>query len=110
MIDFEQFMAVKMHVGTILTAVHFPAARKPAYQLSIDFGTEIGIKRSSAQITVLYSPESLIGQQIIAVTNFPPKRIAGFVSEVLVLGAYNETGAVVLLQPQQALPNGSLIA
>ncbi len=101
--DFEQ---VDMRVGTIVTAQPFPEARKPAYQLTIDFGSEIGIKKSSAQITVHYQPEQLIGRQIIAVINFPAKQIGPRMSEVLVLGVPDETGAVILLTPDKASMDG----
>jgi tRNA-binding protein len=105
-IDFEDFLKVEMHVGTILTAVDFPKARKPVYQLTIDFGEKIGIKRSSAQITVLYQKEDLVGRQVIAVTNFPPRQIATFFSEVLVLGSVDTEGVVTLLQVEQKVENG----
>jgi tRNA-binding protein len=106
LIDFEEFMKVEMHVGTIVAAVDFPKARKPAYQLTIDFGATIGIKRSSAQITVLYKKEDLVGRQVIAVTNFPVRQIANFFSEVLVLGSVDTEGVVTLLQPEQNVENG----
>ena len=93
-------------MGTILTAAPFAGAKKPAYQLSIDFGDNTGIKKSSAQITMLYETDSLIGMQVIAIVNFPPKFIAGFRSECLVLGIYREDGAVVLLQPGTRVTNG----
>jgi tRNA-binding protein len=105
-IDFEDFLKVEMHVGTIIEAVDFPKARKPAYQLTIDFGEKIGIKRSSAQITVLYQKEDLVGRQVIAVTNFPPRQIATFFSEVLVLGSVDTEGVVTLLQVEQKVANG----
>jgi tRNA-binding protein len=105
-IAFDDFMAVEMHVGTIIAAVDFPKARKPAYQLTIDFGEKIGIKKSSAQITVLYTKEALIGRQIIAVTNFPPRQIATFFSEVLVLGSVDTEGVVTLLTPERGVENG----
>ncbi len=105
-ITFDDFMQVEMHVGTITAAVDFPKARKPAYQLTIDFGEKIGIKRSSAQITVLYQKEDLIGRQIIAVTNFPPRQIATFFSEVLVLGSVDTEGVVTLLAPERGVENG----
>ncbi|HEX6989589.1 MAG TPA: tRNA-binding protein [Bacillota bacterium] len=104
---FEQFMEFDIRIGTILRAEAFPEARKPAYRLEIDFGP-LGTRRSSAQITHLYAPEELVGRQVVAVVNFPPKRIAGFLSEVLVLGAYTDNG-VVLLQPERAAPAGSRI-
>ena len=109
MIDFAAFRAVDMRVGTIVGIEEFPQARKPAYKLTIDFGEATGTKRSSAQIVDLYSPENLLGAQIIGVVNFPPKRIAGFQSEVLVLGAADEAGRVVLLRPERAVPNGSRV-
>jgi tRNA-binding protein len=105
-ITFDDFLKVEMHVGTIIAAVDFPKARKPAYQLTIDFGEAIGIKKSSAQITVLYTKEALIGRQIIAVTNFPPRQIATFFSEVLVLGSVDKEGVVTLLAPERGVENG----
>lgn len=105
-ITFDEFLKVEMHVGTIIAAVDFPKARKPAYQLTIDFGEAIGIKKSSAQITVLYTKEALIGRQIIAVTNFPPRQIATFFSEVLVLGSVDTEGVVTLLTPERGVENG----
>lgn len=106
MISWEDFEKVDIRTGTILEVNDFPGARKPAYQLSIDFG-ELGIKRSSAQITTLYEKDSLIGKQVIAVVNFPVKQIANFFSECLVLGVYNEHNDVVLLQPTLPVKNGS---
>ena len=97
-----------MRAGTIVYAQVFDKARRPAYKLWIDFG-ELGIKKSSAQITVLYEPQALIGRQVIAVVNFPPKQIADFMSECLVLGVYNENNDVVLLQPQQPVQNGGKV-
>ncbi|MEP7143308.1 MAG: tRNA-binding protein [Ferruginibacter sp.] len=108
MIAWDDFMKIDMRVGTITSVFDFPIARKPAYQLSIDFGC-LGIKRSSAQITALYPKEELIGKQVIAVINFPPKQIANFYSECLVLGVYNEDKEVVLLQPNRPVKNGSRI-
>jgi tRNA-binding protein len=105
-INFDDFLKVEMHVGTIIEAVDFLKARKPAYQLTIDFGEKIGIKRSSAQITVLYKKEDLIGRQVIAVTNFPPRQIANFFSEVLVLGSVDTEGVVTLLNVDQKVENG----
>jgi tRNA-binding protein len=95
-----------MRVGTIVAAEPFPQARKKAYKLKIDFGEAIGIKASSAQITERYTPEELLGVQVIAIVNFPPKQIATFISECLVLGICTEDGSVVLLQPQQKTRNG----
>jgi tRNA-binding protein len=108
-VTFEDFQRVEMRVGRILAAEPFPEARKPAYKLRIDFGPEIGIKHSSAQLTALYSREELIGRLIVGVVNFPPRRIAGFNSEVLVLGAADAEGAVVLLHPERDLPLGARI-
>jgi len=108
MIAWDDFEKVDMRAGTILTAEDFTAAKKPAYQLTIDFG-ELGIKKSSAQITTLYSKDELIGKQVIAVVNFPVKQIANFFSECLVLGVYNENNDVVLLQPTLPVKNGSKV-
>lgn len=108
MISWEDFEKVDVRTGTILEVNDFAGARKPAYQLTIDFG-ELGIKRSSAQITVLYTKEEIVGKQVIAVVNFPEKQIAGFFSECLVLGVYNENKDVVLLQPTLPVKNGSKI-
>lgn len=105
MISWNDFEKIDIRVGTVIDANDFPKAKKPAYQLTIDFG-EMGIKKSSAQITKFYAAENLVGQQVIAVVNFPPKQIANFVSECLVLGIYDESKDVVLLQPQQKVSNG----
>lgn len=110
MITYNDFEKVAMHVGTILEVADFPKARKPAYQLTIDFGEKIGIKKSSAQITNLYNKNNLIGKQVIAVTNFPPRQIANFFSEVLVLGSIDTEGVVTLLQPERTVENGLRIA
>lgn len=108
MISWEDFEKVDIRTGTILEVNDFPGARKPAYQLTIDFG-ELGIKKSSAQITALYTKEAIIGKQVIAIVNFPVKQIANFFSECLVLGVYNEDNDVVLLQPSLPVKNGSKI-
>ena len=100
MITWDDFEKIDMRLGTIIAAADFPNARKPSFKLTIDFG-ELGIKQSSAQITHLYNKQELIGKQIIAVVNFPPKQIANFFSECLVLGVYNQQKEVVLLQPSQ---------
>lgn len=109
MITWEDFEKIEIRSGTIIEARDFPKARKPAYQLVIDFGKELGHKNSSAQITVHYKKEELLGRQVIAVINFPPKRIADFVSECLVLGVYDENKDVILLQPGMPVSNGQKI-
>lgn len=108
MITWSDFEKIDIRAGTILEVNDFPNARKPSYQLTIDFG-ELGIKRSSAQITNLYEKEELISRQVIAVVNFPSKQIANFFSECLVLGVYNENNDVVLLQPSLKVQNGGRI-
>ena len=105
MATFDEFMKLDIRVGTITDARVFEKARKPAYQLIVDFGEEIGVKKSSAQITDHYIPEDLVGKQVLAVVNFPPRQIADFMSEVLVLGTYSE-GGVVLVIPDKAVQNG----
>ena len=105
-ITWQDFEKIDIRVGTIITAEDFPEAIKPAYKLSIDFGKELGIKRSSAQITTHYNPQSLIGTQVIAVVNFPPKQIGPFISECLVLGIYDENKKVILLHPGSSVSNG----
>ena len=105
-ITFGDFERVDVRVGTIIDAQPFPEARKPAYKLSIDFGDDIGLKRSSVQITVHYKPDQLIGRQVCAVVNFPPRQIGPFISEVLTLGMPDEDGAVVLIRPDLKVPNG----
>ena len=108
MITWDDFEKIDIRCGTVLEVTDFPGARKPAYQLTIDFG-ELGIKRSSAQITALYTKEELLYKQVIAVVNFPVKQIANFFSECLVLGVYNENNNVVLLQPTLPVKNGSKV-
>ncbi len=103
---FETFLQLDIRVGTIVEAMFFEKANKPAYLLTIDFGEQIGIKKSSAQITKLYQPQNLVGKQIIAVVNFPPKQIANIMSECLVLGVTANDDSVVLLQPEEETLNG----
>ena len=106
-ISFDQFLAVDIRVGTIIRTEPFPEARKPAYKLSIDFGPTVGTKRSSAQITAHYTPDELVGRQVAAVVNFPPRQIGKFMSEVLTVGFPDQNGAVVLFSPDRPVPNGS---
>jgi len=106
-IAFDDFLKVDVRVGTVVRAEAYPQARVPAIKLWIDFGPDIGEKKTSAQITDHYAPQTLVGQQVAAVVNFPPRQIGKFMSEVLTLGFSDAQGAVVLIQPQQKVPNGS---
>ena len=105
-ITYADFERVEIRVGTIVEAAPFPEARKPAWKLTIDFGPEIGLKKSSAQITVHYTPEDLVGRQVLGVVNFPPRQIGPVRSEVLTLGFEDETGAIVLAATDKPVPNG----
>lgn len=105
-IDFDDFLKVDIRVGTIIDAEEFPEARNPAYKLWIDFGDDIGLKKSSAQITGNYTPDNLKGRQVTAIVNFPPKQIGKFMSEVLVLGFMDEDGEITLIKPDKDVPNG----
>lgn len=105
-ISFDDFMAVDVRVGTVVKAEPYPEARKPAIKIWVDFGDELGVKKTSAQVTVHYTPEGLIGRQVMAVVNFPPRQIGKFMSEVLVLGYSDADGAIVLATPDKDVPNG----
>jgi tRNA-binding protein len=109
-INWDDFQIVELRVGTIIEVEDFPEARKPAFKLKVDFGKEIGIKKSCAQITDLYQKESLLGKQVVAVVNFPAKQIGPFLSECLVTGFHRNDGAVVLAVPDGIVPNGSRLA
>lgn len=106
MISFDDFMAVDIRVGTITRAEDFPEARKPAIKLWVDFGDEIGEKKSSAQITTHYTPEALVGKQVMGVVNFPPRQIGPVMSEVLILGLHDAEGGIILISPDKAVHNG----
>lgn len=106
-ISWADFERVELQVGTIVSVEDFPEARKPAYKIKVDFGPDIGIKQTSAQITAVYSKDELVGRQIIGVVNFPPKQIGPFLSEFLLTGLYRDDGAVVLAVPDQPVPNGA---
>ncbi|MBT5074898.1 MAG: tRNA-binding protein [Kordiimonadaceae bacterium] len=106
-ISWDDFSKVELKIGTVVRAEEFPEARKPAYKVWVDFGGKLGIKKSSAQITVHYKPEDLIGRQIVAVVNFPPMQIGPIKSEFLLTGFYDEDGAVVIAQPERPVPNGA---
>lgn len=106
-ISWQDFEKIELRIGTIVEARDFPEARRPAYRLRIDFGPELGIKKSSAQITDLYEKDDLVGRQVIAVVNFPPKQVGPFMSECLVTGFYNADGTVILAVPERSVANGS---
>jgi len=106
-IAWQDFEKVELRVGTVIAAEAFPEARKPAYKLTVDFGSEVGLRRSSAQITAHYNVKELVGRQVLGVVNFPAKRIGPFVSECLIAGFYREDGTVVLAVPDKAVPNGA---
>jgi tRNA-binding protein len=106
-ISYDDFEKVDVRVGTVIEAEPYPEARRPAYKLKVDFGPEVGVRKSSAQITAHYQPGRLVGRQVAAVVNFPPKQIGKFVSEVLVLGFPDENGEVVLIGPDQPVANGA---
>jgi len=106
-ISFDDFLKVDIRIGTVVAAHEFPEARKPAYRLEIDFGRAIGVKKTSAQITANYAREELVGRQVAAVVNFPPRQIGPVMSEVLTLGFADEAGEVVLFSPDKAVPDGS---
>lgn len=105
-LSMDEFMAVDVRVGTVVKAEPYPEARNPAIKIWVDFGDEIGVKKTSAQVTVHYTPETLVGRQVMAVVNFPPRQIGKFMSEVLVLGFPDKDGAIVLATPDKAVPQG----
>ena len=109
-ISWEQFSAVELRAGTIVAVEDFPEARQPAYKITVDFGPELGLKKTSAQITTLYTKEELIGRQILGVVNFPPKQIGPVRSEFLLTGLYREDDAVVIAVPERPVPNGARLA
>lgn len=110
LIEWADFQKVELRVGTVIAAEPFPEARKPAHKLTVDFGEQIGVRRSSAQLTELYSAADLIGKQVVAVVNFPRKQIGPFMSECLVTGFHRDDGAVVLAVPDSEVPNGARLA
>ncbi len=109
-ISWEEFEQVELRAGTVVAAEHFAEARQPAYKLAVDFGPQFGIKHSSARITDLYSPEELVGRQVVGVVNFPAKQIGPMLSECLVTGFYRSDGAVVLAVPERSVENGAKLA
>ena len=109
-ISWDQFTAVEIRVGTVVLAEVFPEARKPAYRITVDFGGEVGLRRTSAQVTDLYPPDELVGRQVVGVVNFPPKQIGPMMSEFLLTGFHRADGAVVLAVPERAVPNGARLA
>jgi tRNA-binding protein len=106
-LSWAEFESVELRAGTIVAVEDFPEAKKPAWKLTVDFGPEVGVRRSSARITDLYSKADLLGRQVVGVVNFPPKRIGPFVSECLITGFYREDGTVVLAVPERGVPNGA---
>lgn len=109
-ITWDDFQKVELKVGTVVRAEEFPEARKPAYKVWVDFGGDLGVKKSSAQITVHYKPEDLIGRQIVGVVNFPPMQIGPIKSEFLLTGFHDDEGAVIIAQPERPVPNGARLA
>lgn len=106
-ISWAEFEAVEIRVGTVVGVEEFPEARRPAYRISVDFGAELGVRRTSAQVTTLYRPEDLVGRQVVCVVNFPPKQIGPIMSEFLLTGFYRDDGAVVLAIPERHVPDGA---
>lgn len=106
-ITWGEFEAVEIRVGTVVAVDEFPEARRPAYKVTVDFGPELGVRRTSAQVTALYRPGDLVGRQVVCVVNFPPKQIGPIMSEFLLTGFYREDGAVVLAVPEREVPNGA---
>ena len=109
-ITWSEFEQVELRCGTVISAQEFPEARKPAYKVTVDFGEDIGVKRSSAQITELYQVDDLVGRQVIGVVNFPPKQIGPFLSEFLLVGFHRDDGSVAFAVPDQSVPNGAKLA
>ena len=109
-ITWDQFTAVEIRVGTVVAVEDFPEARKPAYRISVDFGPEVGVRRTSAQVTTLYTPAELLGRQVVGVVNFPPKQVGPMMSQFLLTGFHRDDGAVVLAVPERDVPNGARLA